>query len=119
MDGRLAAPQDVVVHAGQVVVNQRVDMAQLDGGSDLVYPCRIGSRGFTSGVGQQRPHPFAPAENRIAHGLVQTPRRDGHRRQDGLEDGLHPFLVSAHPGLKVSRRNLHQGNRARIRPPAP
>ena len=68
---RFAAPHVVIVHARQVVVNQRIDVNGLDrtadaqrrGGVDIEQPAR--------GDCQQRAHPLAAADRGMAHRLVK------------------------------------------------
>ena len=83
----LAAAQVVVVHARQVVVDQRVRVHHLDGGS--------GDPGGAGGVDpeqarhlhhQEAAHPLAATQGGVAHGLHQThllPFRQGQQRVDG------------------------------------
>ena len=95
--GGLATAQHVVVHAGQVVVHERIGMDQFDrtgraqrrladGGA------RRGERRhrFARGQHQQRSKALAPIEHRITHGLAEQHRGiDAHparqRRLDARE----------------------------------
>jgi hypothetical protein len=52
--GRTAAPQHVVVHAGQIVVNQRIRVDQFDGAGDDLQLAPGTLRQFAGGEGKQR-----------------------------------------------------------------
>jgi hypothetical protein len=60
--GRLATPQHVVVHAREIVVDERIGVDQLDGGSGQRDTLRLGAGDFAGSEGQQRPHAFAPTQ---------------------------------------------------------
>ncbi len=91
--GRLAAPQFVVVHGGQIVVHQRVAVHafQRRARHQGVLPRHVEQgRAFDD---QERPEPLAAAEAGIAHGLEQPRRparfaRAGRCRQQPVEQDL-------------------------------
>ena len=68
-----AAAQRVVVHRGEVVVNERVGVNQLDGArrwkriGDRVVGGAAAADGVRGGQGQQRPQPLASREDAVAH----------------------------------------------------
>ena len=66
-----AASQIVIIHGGQVIVNQAVDVYQLDcggGGIELREGC---TESFASQINQCWPQALAGAEHTVAHGLAQ------------------------------------------------
>ena len=73
--GRPAAPQVVVVHRRQIVVDQRIGVQALDRGAGA-EAARASARPSARAVSidQEGPQPLAAAERRIAHGLEEPPR---------------------------------------------
>ena len=104
----LAAAQDVVVHAGHVVVHQRIGMDHFHRRGDDFQARRIGAGEFARGKGEQRTHALAALERGIAHGLVQARRRVLRARQAALRG-----LLRRAPGWRPSRRR----NRLQSRSP--
>ena len=91
--GGLAAAQHVVVHAGQVVVHQRIGVDQLDRGAGDLAAARARAAGhLAGGERQQRPHALAAAEHGIAHRLVQARRRDVAGGQQPRQRRFHARL---------------------------
>ena len=86
--GRLAAPQIVVVHARQIVVDQRVDVDALDRERDPHRPVAVDVEQVAGGEDQQRPHPLAAADRGIAHRLEPAPARIGRNRQQQVEGAV-------------------------------
>ena len=78
--GRLAAPQIVVVHGREVVVDQRIGVYQLDGAGRAVQGLARDPERRPGRVDQERPHALAVAEHGIAHGLVQVRGRNARGR---------------------------------------
>ena len=80
--GRLAMAQLVIVHAGQIVMDQRIGVDRLDGaggphGGRAVHSIHLGRRRE-----QQGAHALAPADRGIAHRLDQSGAAViGHRQQ--------------------------------------
>ena len=70
--GRTAAAQIVVVHGGQIVVHQRIDMYQLDGAGDGLHLVLRESDRMRGREAEGRPYPLAAAQHAVTHGLVQT-----------------------------------------------
>jgi hypothetical protein len=111
----LAAAQDIVVHARQIVVHERIGVDQLDRRRGDLEPLGRGFRHLAGGEREQRPHALAAFERRVTHRFVKPRRRDARRRQHAREHRFHARLDSAHPGLELAVKNLH---RARPRPRA-
>ena len=68
--GRASAPQIVVIHARQVVMDQRVGVNQLDRRGRALQPFAAGAGQLPGGQDKQGAHPLAALQGRIAHGLV-------------------------------------------------
>ena len=93
--GRLAAAQDVVVHARQVVVDERIGVDQLDRAGRAQRRRALAVHGVGGGQHEQRPQPLAAVEDGVAHRLAEAGRRVGRnagveRRLDGVELGQRP-----------------------------
>jgi len=90
----LAAPVVVVVHGGQIVMDQRIGMDQLKGRGERQDGWSSSADRFVGRDGQDRPHALAPGEQAVAHGLVQIRRRRGLGRHDRVEKAVNvlPFL---------------------------
>src|SRR5215831_13971392 len=58
-----AAAQDIVVHTGQVIVNERIGMDQLDCRCGSVDDARITASELAGGVRQQSAHALSPAQH--------------------------------------------------------
>ena len=71
VDGRLAAAQVVVVHARQIVVDQRIDVDRLDRRAGADRAVLVESEQAAGGDGQQRAKPLAAADAGVAHRLEQ------------------------------------------------
>ena len=71
VDGRLAAAQIVIVHARQVVVDQRIDVDRLDRRTGADDPLLVQSEQPAGGDGQQRADALAAAQPGMAHRLEQ------------------------------------------------
>ena len=105
---RLAAPENVVVHAGQVIVHQRIGVDQLDRGRCDLDPLRACIGQLAGGECQQRPHALAALQRGIAHGFVQARRRKVRLRQQTRKRRFHPRLDCPHPGSKAGLSLLHR-----------
>ena len=88
MTGRAPAPQIVVVHRREVVVDQGVGMDEFDGTGGAVEQRGIHAECLACGIGQERADALAAAEDRVSHGLVQPNRLHACRGQKGVERGL-------------------------------
>ena len=113
--GGFAVAQFVIVHAGQIIVDERIGMNCFDGAAGIdrgaaVDPEQVGGRDE-----QQRAHPLAAADRGIAHRLDQ-PRPgivgDGKKRVERAVDiGLDPLE-------RVAKQVGQRGNHRHAAPPA-
>ena len=78
----LASPQDVVIHAWQVVVYQRVGVDKLHRHGGVVDDAGIGLRQLARRVGEQA-RMRLPLPSTVAHRDTQGQRRFAGRRQRG------------------------------------
>ena len=69
--GRLAAAKVVIVHARQVVMNQRVDVNRLDCAPDPQGSLRIDREQPRGRGGKKRAKPFASPDRRVAHRFIE------------------------------------------------
>jgi hypothetical protein len=102
--GRLAAPEDIVVHARQIVVRERIGVDKLYRGRGDPDPLRIRAGKLARRKRQQRTHALASAENGIAHRLMQAPRRDLGPRQHALQRRLDALQVGLRPRGEINGR---------------
>jgi hypothetical protein len=116
MAGRLAAAQDVVVHAGQVVVHQGVGVDHLDGAAGDVEARRIGAGKFSGGMAQQGTNPLAAAEGGVAHRPVQALRGNVGGGQQVFQRTLGALLHGSHPALEIHRVYSGAPDRSRSSP---
>ena len=71
VDGRLAAPEVRIVHARQVVVDQRIDVDRFDRTADAHRTVAVDREQPRRRDGKQRSKAFAAPNRRMAHGLEQ------------------------------------------------
>ena len=101
MVGRLATAEIVVVHRGQIVVDERIGVDALDGARQ-----RQGI-GFASAAGRRRceakrgAHPLAAGKERIAHRLVNGGGPGFFRRQEFIERGVDGFGARGQELLQI------------------
>ena len=81
--GRLAAPQVGVVHARQIVVDQRIDVDRLDRAADSKRAIGVDREQPRRGDREQRPQPLSAADRGMAHRFVQ-PRRGCRRASPAI-----------------------------------
>lgn len=81
--GRLAAPEIVVVHAGQIIVNQGIGMNAFDGAGEGDGIIRLAGNGFCSRQNKNGAETFSSGKKTVSHGAVERLRTGG-----GLGDGL-------------------------------
>src|SRR5450759_311702 len=100
------AAQRVVVHAGQIVVNERVRVEKLErrGRLDRVVWKAVGPAGLGSREKQQRPQPLAAGKNAVSHRGDEIPGLRSLGRKDREERAFH---VS--PPALQSRRKMCGG----------
>ena len=102
--GGLAPAKVVVVHAGQVVVDQGVGVDHLHraGGGHGVIPVKsLFPRQAGKFQGQHRPQPLAAGEKAVAHGLVKV-RPVGLLREKSAQIVLDSLQVLLIAGVKPS-----------------
>ena len=73
--GRIAAPEVVVVHGRQVVMDQGIGMDHLHGAGSRHGMGDIAPDRLAGCQHQDRTDPFASGEDRIAHGFVEGDRK--------------------------------------------
>ena len=93
VDGRAAAPHRIVVHARQVVVDERVGMQQFDRNCGAKRGLRIAANGLADGEAHHRARPLAAAQHRVAHRFDERLRRvSGAERAVRAERVGKPFF---------------------------
>ena len=97
MAGGTAAAQVIVVHGGQVVVHQAVDMNEFDRRRRRVEQFQWRAERFAGGVHQHGPYAFAAGQCAVAHGLEQPRRRAAIDFQRARQHGLDALLVLRNP----------------------
>ena len=85
--GRLAAAEIVVVHRGQIVVDERIGVDALDGARERHGDCVAATTRFGGGQEQSRAHSFSAGEKRVAHRLVNRGGLGFFGRQKFIERG--------------------------------
>ena len=100
VNGRLAAPEIVIVHAGQVVMDQRITV-------DALERRRRAQQAFLGGPEhracfkhEERAHPLAIGEGGMAHGAHQVGFRTAGRRNQLIERHRHPVCHFLQPLLE-------------------
>ena len=88
VDGRLATPEVVIVHAGQVVMDQRVDVDAFDGEAHAKRTLPVDMEEAAAGDDEQRAKPLAATDRSIAHGFVQACARVFRDRQQRTEQAV-------------------------------
>jgi hypothetical protein len=111
--GRLSAAKHVVIHARQVVVDERVRMDHLDGTGDDVQALALGLCHFAGTEDQHRAHAFATTQRRVAHGIVQSRRRQARGRKLLRQDALHPGCDVARPRVEIVWDHFDSGLKSR------
>ena len=96
--GRIAATDVVVVEGGQIVVDEREVVDELDGRGSGQCMVRLGTRCLGRGEADHRPHALAAHRERVAHGfrLAVQLRRERELRQVRLGE-LAELLSPVHP----------------------
>lgn len=95
----------IVVHAGEIVVNEGVGVNAFDGASGGNCKGLFSSNGSSSGEAEDRAKAFAPCEKTIAHGAVD----EGWigLRGDELIEGFFDQGKAGFPeGLRVHRGEI-------------
>ena len=105
MHGGLATAQHIVVHAGHVVMHQRIGMDQLDRATGAQRGRALAAHGFGSCPDQQRAQALAAVEYGVAHGFAQTGgRTNAHPARQCL---LGARQALCHPGGKIQGCRAH------------
>jgi len=88
------AAEVVVVHAGEIIVNERISVHHLDGagGSEGVF-C-FAPAGLGGGEGEDGAETFPPGKDRVAHGLVNGPGRNRDLGKDIVEGVIDEFELA-------------------------
>ncbi len=105
MHGRLATTQQVVIHAGEVVVNQRVGMQQLNGHCRRQRRLPLTANGLGCQQGENRTQPFSAHQHAIADRLVEAGRALPLRRQRLTQSGLSTSLARCKVGIASHTRS--------------
>ena len=110
MTGWLAAPERIVIHGRQVIVNERVHVNHLNGTGRPIQKVKVESKCTTSGIGQERTQAFATAQGGIAHGLMQAFRDGGNWRESLVQSLFSPVLADRHKFFQsVGRGHQYAG----------
>ena len=106
--GRATAPQVVVIHRRQIVMNQRIGMDNLDRAGGAVDFFQLDVKRRSSRVDQYWAHPLAGRQHGVTHRLVQANRIDSGRGQPVIERGVYSLLELFNKRLEDLVINLHQ-----------
>ena len=93
MNGRPPAPEIVVVHAGEIVMHERIGVHGLDRRSHPKRARRINVEEFCTAQHEERAQPLAAGEDGVTHRLVNAGVKTVRPRQK-----LHQCLVDRAPG---------------------
>ena len=114
VDGRLAAPQVGVVHARQIVVDQRIDVDRLDRAADAKRALAVDREQPRRGDREQRAEPLAAADRargaspRTARSRL-SPVGGSRRREEIVDLGADPGRF----GVELARQPVDDLNRHR------
>ena len=89
--GRLATAEIVVVHRGQIIVDERVGVDALHGAGERHGVGFAAATGFGGGEAERGAHAFAAGKERIAHGFVDGGWPGFFGRQEFIERGIDGF----------------------------
>ena len=92
--GGVAAAQIVVIERGQIVVNQRIGVDQLERAGRGFDADRRIRHSFGGGHAQDRADALAAREQAVAHGAVDGFGRRGLGRDPALQRGVHARLLA-------------------------
>ncbi len=113
---RLAAAQDVVVHAGHVVVHQRIRVDQLHRAGRAQGCFGVSAHGLAGSQHEQRAQPLAAIEHRVAHGFAKPGGR--LQRHPCRERAFHLRESFGRPPLQIERHRSTSALRAAVRAPS-
>jgi|TARA_B110000914_G_scaffold225429_1_gene246117 hypothetical protein len=114
--GRAAAAEVIVVHAGEVVVDEGVGVHDLDGAGGGEGVIDLTSTGFGCGERQDGTEAFSTSENGVAHSLMDGFWSDGDAREKLVEGVIDQDLLAFEISFEIGHgedpnRNPPQGNR--------
>ena len=110
--GRPSPSEVIVIHGRKIVMHQGIHMDELDGACgrlDAVFGQTQGPRGCEQ---QRRPDALTPAQDAVAHGLVQPGRDAGGGWQACCQRIFHaraPHFELSAEGVMHSRTGLRRG----------
>lgn len=104
--GGFAAAQVVVVHAGEVVVNEGVGVESLERGGGEKGAGGIFAEGFADGEGENAAEAFAAVEGGVAHGLVENSGLKPGGREAAVEFAFDKLPSGGEP---VGERGVGRG----------
>ncbi|SBO42933.1 protein of unknown function [Cyanobium sp. NIES-981] len=97
--GGAAAAQVVVIHGGQIVMDQRHGVDHLQGHRRWHGPLAVTTGQLTGRQAENRPQPLAPGQQGIAHRLAQGLR--SLRTERSVQGRLHPQAPGLEIGMEV------------------
>ena len=100
-----AAAIVVVVHGGQVIVDQRVRVDQLQRARRLHHLLRAAAHGLRAGDDEDRTQALAPCAHAVVHGAMQRGRCRRLGRQHALERFVDQRPARLHVALEVEGRH--------------
>ena len=104
MTGGAAAAQIVVVHRGQVIVHQAVDVNELDGRRRRIEQLERRTERFAGGIHQHRPHALAAGQRAVAHGFEQARRGSAIDLERARQHAFDALLVQRNAVSQETRR---------------
>lgn len=93
MRGRAPAAEVIVIHAGEIIVNERVSVHDFDSTCRRERPFFFTSTSFRSGEGQNGAQAFPTGKNGVAHRLMHCLRASGGLGQERIESSVDGFLL--------------------------
>jgi hypothetical protein len=95
MAGGYAAAEVIVVHAGQIIMDEREGVHALDGGGEGQRAFAVTTAGFVRREQEERAQAFASGKYRMPHRLVHDRRAGGGFGQRAIEGFLDGGAVAA------------------------
>ncbi len=103
MARRAAAPKIVVIHAGKVIVHQRVGVDAFNSAGEGKRIADVATASFSRGETENRPQSFASGKKAVAHGLVEGGRFRTRLRQIVVQGTVDLFLAGAKIFFEIHR----------------
>ena len=91
---RAAAPEIVIIHAGKIIVYQRIGVDAFDGAGEGECVVDVAATSFSRGETEDRPQSFASGKKTVPHRLMQRGRFRARFRQIPIKRAVDPFLAS-------------------------